>query len=84
MTAPRPERRVFAIMNSDSDSDPEREMQHTGQAPSRRPPADEPERVGEGELGSDAPYGVDTVLDDEDDLNREATENPRAGRPEKR
>lgn len=63
---------------------PKSDLQHTGEAPSRRPPDNEPERVGEGELGSDAPYGADTVLDDETELNRDATENPRAGRPEKR
>lgn len=26
-------------------------IQHNGQAPARRPPEDEPERIGEGELG---------------------------------
>lgn len=43
------------------------QVKHTGEAPSRRPPDDEPEHRGEGELGSDeeAPAG-EVLLGDED------------------
>lgn len=50
-----------AVMNSNQ------EPQHTGEAPSRRPPEDEPERIGEGELGSDdgPPVGAENMRDED-------------------
>lgn len=47
-------------MNSSSDP------KHTGEAPARRPPDDEPERIGEGELGSDGPPVGSIQTHDED------------------
>lgn len=49
-------------------------LQHTGEQPFRRPPEDEPERVGEGELDIGAPSNQLTVHDhawegeDDDDV----------------
>jgi hypothetical protein len=39
-------------------------IQHNGQAPARRPPEDEPERIGEGELG-DGPSAGEINPNDE-------------------
>lgn len=47
-------------MNSDT------APKHTGEAPARRPPDDEPERIGEGELGSDGPAVGSIQMADED------------------
>lgn len=44
---------------------------HTGEAPSRRPPDDEPERIGEGELGSEGPPVGSVQLRDEDSQEEE-------------
>jgi len=50
--------------NKDSDDvDPVVPLQHTGEQPFRRPPEDEPERVGEGELDIGAPSSDVTVRD---------------------
>jgi hypothetical protein len=45
-----------------------RDIQHTGQSPARRPPDDEPERIGEGELDdpTDEPISGSVQLRDED------------------
>ncbi len=55
---PMPASKPETLINDDDSSLP---LQHTGEQPFRRPPEDEPERVGEGELDIGAPENDRTL-----------------------